>query len=169
MTLDAYHDDTARLREDERLFGKRIPLNSEFFIIREAPGVLSFNTVEMRDPPLTFAEHIPLFFDAARTLGKMLTTEEYRDITRITATSWLGTLNPEAIELMGFHIDKETDIEKQDVIGQMLKTKYREEVDRGLYRVRPEHHDIEPAFASMGREEFLERYGPHPKVEENKI
>lgn len=102
-----------------------------------------------------FGEKLTLWKDGFKTLTRLLLgMDELKNVKYITATSWLVTDKPRLIKRLGFTI-----VDGPSKTVNKYKEKYKERISKLGDDIREFYHpDIEPGYAYISRDRFIELY-----------
>ena len=78
----------------------------------------------------------------------------FKEVTMVTATSWVVRVLGPMFEELGFHVD----YEGEDPAGRFFLTRYK--LMHNFDRPPKKYQGIKPCFANMLRTELLKRHGP---------
>lgn len=132
-------------------------VNKLFSYVRENAGEISLHVGidDESEGDYTTGDKMRLMRQGlARVAAMLVLQSELKEVEKISATSWIVTKNPKLMEALGFTIDDSSPD------AMRMKNKYKGHVKMRKSNVRKEHRDIEPSYAYITKDKFLELYNP---------
>src|SRR3989338_569360 len=146
----------SRLAE-RAIYGPRVELNELLSALFENSTAVSLHVSPTgdREKQNAIGETRQGWRDGLRVLAQKTKGDPtFKDVTVITATSWVVRVLGPMLEELGFHVD----YENEDQAGKFFLTRYK--LAHKFDKVPDKYRSVKPCFASISRTELLERYDP---------
>ena len=125
-----------------------IDLNSIFFCEFIDPKNINLHLDEAHN--LSLGNKLAFLHDALKTLAFLLgNNSKFVEVETIHAISWIISTHPKIIEHLGFTVSDDVDEANQ----------FRDMYKKRIKNIDPDKRGIEPGYAHVSRDKFLELYG----------